>query len=69
VQLKGGTRQEASDQRSTAEQLSRATEENLKQIEGRELNPSQQEMVSQIKQFMEQSKAAVAAGDPERGRF
>jgi hypothetical protein len=36
-------------------------------MEGRELNSSQQEMVSQIKQFMEQSKAAVAAGDVERG--
>jgi len=44
-----------------------ATEENLKKIEGRQLNPSQQEMVTQIKQFMEQSKVAVAAGDPERG--
>jgi len=43
-----------------------ATEENLKKIEGRQLNPSQQEMVNQIKQFREQSKTAAAAGDLDR---
>ena len=67
VQLKGGTAEEESHQRSTTDQLATATEANLKKIEGRQLNPSQQDMVSQIKQFMEQSKAAVAAGDSERG--
>jgi hypothetical protein len=44
-----------------------ATEENLKKAEGRELSPTQREMVSQIKEFLGQSKAAVAAGDLERG--
>src|ERR1700689_314638 len=68
VQLKGGTVEDASHQRSTTDQLVTVTEENLKKIDGHPLNPSQQEMVSQIKQFMEQSKAAVAAGDLERGR-
>ena len=43
-----------------------ATDENLKKIEGRQLNPSQQEMVSQIKQFRKQSKTAAAAGDLDR---
>jgi len=43
-----------------------ATEENLKKLEGHPLNASQQEMVSQIKQFMEQSKKAVAEGDADR---
>lgn len=43
-----------------------ATEENLKKIEGRQLNPSQWEMVTQIKQFREQSKTAAAAGDLDR---
>jgi hypothetical protein len=43
-----------------------ATEGNLKKIEGRQLNPSQQEMVNQIKQFREQSKSAAAAGDLDR---
>ena len=53
-------------QRST-EQLTAATEENLKQISGRQLTASQQDMVAQIKQFMDQSKSALAAGDSERG--
>jgi hypothetical protein len=52
---------------SSTNQLTAATEENLKKIAGRQLSSSQQEMVTQIKQFMMQSKAAVAAGDPERG--
>jgi hypothetical protein len=43
-----------------------AIEGNLKKIEGRQLNPSQQEMVNQIKQFREQSKSAAAAGDLDR---
>ena len=68
VQLKGGTAEEASHQRSTTDQLTTATQENLKKIAERQLTPSQQEIVSQIKQFMGQSKAAVAAGDLERGR-
>jgi hypothetical protein len=62
----GATAAQASYERFTAEQLRVATEENLKKIEGRQLNPSQQEMVSQIKEFMEQSKKAVAAGDVDR---
>jgi hypothetical protein len=67
IQLIGGTpAEQASNQRST-EQLTAATEENLKTIAERKLTPSQQEMVSQVKQFMEQSKTAVAAGNLERG--
>ncbi len=67
IQLIGGTTADkASNERST-EQLTAATEENLKKISGRQLNASEQETVSQIKQFMEQSKKAVASGDPERG--
>lgn len=60
--------QQASQQRFTTEQLRAATEENLKKIEGRQLDATQQDMVSQIKQFMDQSKSAVAEGDLERGR-
>jgi uncharacterized FlaG/YvyC family protein len=64
--VEGTTAEQVVHQRST-DQLTVATEENLRKIAGRQLNPSQQEMVSQIKQFMEQSKTAVAAGDLERG--
>jgi hypothetical protein len=68
VELKGGTSEpEASQQRLSTEQLTAATEENLKKTAGRQLNPSQQETVNQTKQFMDQAKSAVAAGDVERG--
>jgi hypothetical protein len=67
VQLTGGTPAEQAIHQSSTNQLTAATEENLKKIAGRQLNPSQQEMVSQIKQFMAQSKTAVAAGNLERG--
>ncbi len=67
IQLVGGTAaDQASQQRSTA-QLTAATEENLKQLAGHPLSPNQQDMINQINQFMDQSKAAVAAGDPARG--
>lgn len=67
IQLIGGSpAEQASNERST-EQLSAATQENLNKIAQRQLTPGRQEMVNQIKQFMEQSKTAVAAGDAKRG--
>lgn len=69
VELKGSTSQEqASYQRFTTEQLTAATEENLKKVAGREPKAGEPETISQIKQFMEQAKSAVAAGDLVRGR-
>jgi hypothetical protein len=69
IQLTGGAGgNQAKHQRSTTEQLLGATEDNLKKMAGRQLTASQQEVVNQIHQFMDQSKAAVAAGDTERGR-
>lgn len=66
IQLVGGTTdQQAANERST-EQLTTATEDNLKKIAGRRLSASEQESVEQIKEYMEQSKQAVAAGDAER---
>jgi hypothetical protein len=67
VQLTGGTTAEQAVHQRSTEQLTAATEANLKKIAGRQLNPSEQEMVSKIKQFMEQSKTAIAAGAPGRG--
>lgn len=67
IQLVGGdAADQASKERST-EQLTAATEENLKKIAGRQLSSTQEATVGQIKQFMDQSKKAVADGDPERG--
>jgi hypothetical protein len=67
IQLVGGAPDEKSVHQRSTDQLTAATEENLKKIAGRQLNPNQQELVSQIKQFMDESKTAVAAGDLERG--
>jgi hypothetical protein len=67
IQLVGGETAEQSVHQRSTDQLSAATEENLKKVAGRQLSPNQQDMVSQIKQFMDQSKTALAAGDLERG--
>jgi hypothetical protein len=68
IQLTGAaSADKASQQRSTTEQLLGSARENLEKASALQLNPSQQEIVKQIQQFMEQSKVAVAAGDLERG--
>ena len=68
IQLLGGPGgEQASHQRDTTDQLLGSVQNDLKKVAGRQLNSSQQEMVNQIQQFMEQSKAAVATGDVERG--
>src|SRR5205807_7204761 len=68
IQLVGGAGgSQAAGQRSTTDQLVGSTEENLKKIAGRQLDSNQQEMLKQVEQFLDQSKAAVAAGDIERG--
>lgn len=68
VQLKGDTPSaDTPNERLNTEQLRLATESNLQKIEGRQLTANQQETVNQIKQFMNESKAAVGEGDLERG--
>jgi hypothetical protein len=68
IQLVGGPGgAQASQQRDTTDQLLGSVESNLKKVAGHQLNSTQQEMMTQIQQFIEQSKAAVAAGDMERG--
>jgi hypothetical protein len=69
VQLAGGTGgNQTSHQRDTANQMLDSTEANLKKIAGRQLTPNQQDMVSQIRQFVDESKKADGAGDLERAR-
>lgn len=68
IQLGGGAGGTTSPQRDTANQMLAATEANLKKISEQQLNSNQQDMVTQIHQFMRQSKAAVADGDLERAR-
>ncbi|HET6180218.1 MAG TPA: hypothetical protein VFE61_25075 [Candidatus Sulfotelmatobacter sp.] len=69
IQLAGGAvGDQATDQRTVANQMLGATEDNLKKMAGRQLTQSQQDMVSQIHQFVDQSKSAVEAGDLDRAR-
>jgi hypothetical protein len=69
IQLAGGAGgKQTSQGRDTAKEMLGTTEANLKQIAGRQLSSAQQDMVTQIRQFMEQSKAAVQDGDLDRAR-
>lgn len=68
IQLAGGAAGPTSHERDTANQMLGTTEANLKKVAGRQLSPNEQDMVNQARQFMEQSKAAVTAGDMERAR-
>ena len=67
ITLTGGSKEKASYEKASTDQLLASAEENIKKIAGRHLNVSQQDMMTQARQFMEQSKAAVSAGDLERG--
>jgi len=67
VQLTGTDPAKPSTQGAAAQQLA-ATEENLKKLSARELNADQQQTLNQIREFMEQSRQATAAGDLERAQ-
>ncbi|MGA9800591.1 MAG: hypothetical protein WBQ68_16375 [Terriglobales bacterium] len=69
VQLAPGiSAAQASSQRQNVTQQLAATDANLKQIASRPMNPTQKESISQIRQYMEQAKAAEQAGDVERAQ-
>jgi len=69
IQLAGGPApSQTSTQRDTANQMLDATEANLKKLAGKQLTVDEQNMVNQTRQFIQQSKAAVEAGDLERAR-
>ena len=69
LQLAGGNMgNKALRERATAKEMLAQTEQNLKKLEGRTLTASQQDVVNQIRQFMEQSKGAVTTGDLDRAR-
>jgi len=57
----------AAQKRDAANQLLGSTEANLKKIGALQLSSIQLESVAQIRQFVDQSRAALAAGDMERG--
>jgi hypothetical protein len=66
IQLAGGD--QTSKNRDEANQMLGSAEANLKKIAGLQLSTAQQGTVSQIRQFVDQSKAALAEGDTDRGR-
>jgi len=69
IQLAGGAiGGQATQEKATANQMLESTEENLKKLEGRQLNPSERATVTQIRQYMEQSKTAITSNDLERAR-
>jgi hypothetical protein len=69
IQLAGGpTAAEAARKRDAVNQLLGATNQNLKKTAGWQLSSSQRDTITQTRQFMEQSKAAMADGDLERAR-
>jgi hypothetical protein len=67
VNLKGDNNAVPGSSPGSTEDLMVAAEDNLRKLAGREIDAGQQETVSKIKEFMSQAKAAVAAGDLERG--
>jgi len=69
IQLAGGKGgDEASQQRDATNQMLGLTETNLKKVAGQQLTASQQDSITQIRQFMEQSRNALEAGETERAR-
>jgi hypothetical protein len=60
------TEEEASHERQNTDQLLASTDANLKKVSGRQLNSSQQDMVNQIRNYIEQAKAASDARDLQR---
>lgn len=51
-----------------SDQMLSTTRANLKKIADLKITPAQQDIVSQIHQYIDQSKAAVDAGDLDRAR-
>jgi hypothetical protein len=67
VQLSPGVSPEAaSRQRQSTTLLLSTTENNLKTVAGHQLNPSQQDTVTQIREYMKQAETSADAGDLQR---
>jgi len=58
--------QQASSQLQKTNDLLSAADTNLKSISGAQLNSNQEDMVKQVKTYMEQAKTAAEMGDLER---
>jgi hypothetical protein len=68
IQLAGGPPAQASPERNATNQMWGTVDANLKKISGRQLSSTDQDTVTQIHRFMDQSKAAAAEGDYDRAK-
>lgn len=68
IQLAGGPADQTAQKRDVVNQILGSANANLKKIAGQQLTANQQDMVNQIRQFMDQSKAAMDVEDLERAR-
>jgi hypothetical protein len=68
IELAGGQSGDQTAQRDTANQMLGTAEGNLKKMDGRQLTESQKDLITQIRQFMDQSRSAVKAGELDRAR-
>ena len=69
IQLAGGSvGGDATQKKDAANKMLAATEDNLKKIASRQLSAAEQDSVSQIRQFVDQSKSALAAANLERAQ-
>lgn len=68
IQLAGGDAAQAAQKRDNINQLLGQTDQNLKKAEDMQLTASQQEVVTQARQYVVQSKTAMDNGDFERAR-
>jgi hypothetical protein len=67
VQLSPGVSPEnASKQQQSTDLLLSSTESNLNALAGRQLKPAQQDMVTQVREYIKQAKAAAASRDLQR---
>ncbi len=63
IQISSG--QSGSQDAGSTNSLLDATESNLKKLSGRQLSPAQQDMVKQIRAYLEQAKTASGIGDTQ----
>jgi hypothetical protein len=68
IQLAGGSTGDQAQKREAANQMIAATERNLYKLTGRQLSNAERDSVIQIRQFVEQSRTALTAGNLERAQ-
>jgi hypothetical protein len=68
IQLAGGSAGDQAQKRDAANQMIAATEQNLYKLTGRQLSNAERDSVIQIRQFVDQSRTALTAGNLERAQ-